>query len=1221
VKYLHGLLLSIILLPLVANTQCITRSANARCDTIIPTITCASGSPICFESVAVIRLSSRILVDTVCVSFGDGTDTTFAPPDTTFNITHYYHFTPDDSCPPWNNGEPGINCDIRANFFKRCPLGYSFNYSQTSVSFRFKPRADLNLQHAEYCTTDSALILDYGCTNSYLNTDYTDYWWDYGDGTADTVWNTDFSYFNSFPHRYIQPGNYVLALFAQNECGIDSDRVTIDTYTMTDVLLSTPSPICTGDTIRAHINGMGSSNFYLTEIQPATGAAQIINESTPDPAIIFSSAGSYHIYFHFGTCTIDTIITIEARVDLQQIHVADICDNFGNNPLVLSSYYTSSNGPVQSNRFWIRNRNGLVFSDFSSAFLGTTVNLPDTGWYVITDTSATICNTVHFRDSFNVIPRVVLSLPANAIVCLQTIYVLPTFPATSITLDGVTVVNDTVHIDTARRFEFVYQPVCGNSDTLIITGQGISIEAYDSFYCAQPGNITLTGSRPNMVFNGPFINPVLGIMHGDSSTVMLNPVYASYTDPGTGCVFRDTAIITIAPPLNVAYILSDTVCIFSTAQFVNYDSLLSCLINWGDGTIDSNTTHSYSSAGTKYVAITFADSVCSEIHGDSIVVVSMPVAFFSIAPDTICYGDTSFVAFSPSQYASTWAYGGLTTSNPPLLIDTSSVNQFLTVPVILSVSSAYCPVVNYTDYVYFNRAVLPVIALNYDSTCSPVAITIINNSALYPAASFQWYKNGALFSNSSALQQIDTLYADQLDSAYTFKLVIFSCNRYDSVSETVVVHQANFAPAIYADTFQSCVFDPFRFSASVIPNCIITYNFGDGSFTQPLPSDSTVAHAYDTAGDYTVSLTMYCSCKIKSDNLLVHVNAGPVISASVPSIGCTDSLITVTSQNTGVPAGAYTTYFGDGIYDLFAANPAHVYASTGTFNGWMTATGTNGCHSDTALFDVLIYKTPSADMPPVDTSACASVLTLFSVDTMMPNSTYEWSIIYNNQVTRVTTYDGTLPLYAEEPGEHFVFLTAYNNNHNSCVAYSDTFRVTVYPSPTASFSVGEPLVFNSAFSFPLHNMSAPAGNTYIWDFGDNTFSNEVNPTPHGYRLPGTYLIKLTARNGQCEDTTSRLLQVKPYLQLYVPNVFTPNNDGVNDFFEVFGNKQDLDYLYVKVYNRLGEKVFDSYDNNFKWDGTYKGLPLQPAVFVYTIETSGVSEDDIRLMKGSITLLR
>jgi gliding motility-associated-like protein len=417
------------------------------------------------------------------------------------------------------------------------------------------------------------------------------------------------------------------------------------------------------------------------------------------------------------------------------------------------------------------------------------------------------------------------------------------------------------------------------------------------------------------------------------------------------------------------------------------------------------------------------------------------------------------------------------------------------------------------------------------------------------------------------------------------------------------------------------VFDTFHFSASVIPNCIVTYDFGDGSFSQPIPSDSIVPHAYDTTGNYTVSLVMYCHCQIKSDNLIVRVNAGPVLSASIPPIGCTDSLITVTSQNTGIAAGSYTTYFGDGTYDLFAANPTHAYASTGTFNGWMTARGINGCRSDTARFDVLVYKTPSANMPPADTSACSAVLTFFSVDTVMTNSTYEWSIVYNNQVTNVTTYDGMLPLFAEEPGEHFVYLTAYNNNHSACVVYSDTFKVTVLESPTAFFTIDAPMLHNSDFVFPLHNMSSPVDNTYFWDFGDNTYSSEINPFPHSYSLPGTYFITLIARNGPCEDTAVNSLQVNPYLQLYVPNVFTPNSDGENDFFEMYGNKEDIDYLHVKIFNRLGEKVFDSYDSNFRWNGVYKGQLQQPAVFVYTIETSGISEDDVRLMKGSITLLR
>ncbi|MES2621216.1 MAG: hypothetical protein V4615_10220, partial [Bacteroidota bacterium] len=766
---------TVAIVPLTVSTQCISRSANARCDTIVPSVTCVSGSPICFESVATIHLSSGILVDTVCVSFGDGQDTTFVPTDTAFDITHYYHFQPEDSCPAWNNGEPGINCDIRANFFKRCILGYSFNYSQTSVSFRFKPRADLNLQHANYCNTDSVEILDFGCTNSYLQTDYTDYWWDYGDGTfTDTIWDGQFSYFTLPPHVYSTPGDYIIGLYAVNECGMDSDHVVVHTGSLLGVQMAIPSPLCTGDTISAHIVGVGSNTFYNTAVVPANPAVRILNRSTADPRLIFNSAGTYRIRFQFGVCTVDTLITVDARVNMTKDTVPDICDNNGNNPLVLSNYYRSSAGAEQTNYFWIRNSNGVVYNDNTSTFLSATINLPDTGWYVITDTSVTVCNTSYYRDSFNIIPRVVLSLPADTTVCLQSVYILPTFAATAITLNGNPVLNDTILIDTAKAYHFVYQPACGNKDTLIITGEGFTIQAFDSFYCAYPGNITLTGSIPNIVFSGPYVSSALGILYGDSSNSMLNTFYAAYTDVATGCIFRDSALITIAPPLNSSYSLTDTVCINSNVQFTYSDSTVRYLINWGDGSIDSSATHSYTSAGTKYVAITFSDTVCSEVFSDSVIVLAEPVAYFTVAPDTICYGDSSFITFTPdSQYVNTWTYAGATTSSPPLIVDTSSQNRFIPVPVLLTVSSAYCPDINYRDTVYFNRAVLPVIALNYDSTCSPLAISIINNSALYPAADFFWYKNNVLFSTTPNLQQIDTLYADRADSAYTFKLVVF----------------------------------------------------------------------------------------------------------------------------------------------------------------------------------------------------------------------------------------------------------------------------------------------------------------------------------------------------------------------------------------------------------------------------------------------------------------
>jgi gliding motility-associated-like protein len=86
-------------------------------------------------------------------------------------------------------------------------------------------------------------------------------------------------------------------------------------------------------------------------------------------------------------------------------------------------------------------------------------------------------------------------------------------------------------------------------------------------------------------------------------------------------------------------------------------------------------------------------------------------------------------------------------------------------------------------------------------------------------------------------------------------------------------------------------------------------------------------------------------------------------------------------------------------------------------------------------------------------------------------------------------------------------------------------------------------------------------------------------------------------------------------------VFTPNGDGNNDFFEVFGKKEAWKQFEVEVFDRWGERVYQSNDMNFKWDGQYKGKDLPPAVFVYQIHLTYLDNYTDKLFKGSVTLVR
>ncbi|MBL0309188.1 MAG: gliding motility-associated C-terminal domain-containing protein [Bacteroidetes bacterium] len=120
-----------------------------------------------------------------------------------------------------------------------------------------------------------------------------------------------------------------------------------------------------------------------------------------------------------------------------------------------------------------------------------------------------------------------------------------------------------------------------------------------------------------------------------------------------------------------------------------------------------------------------------------------------------------------------------------------------------------------------------------------------------------------------------------------------------------------------------------------------------------------------------------------------------------------------------------------------------------------------------------------------------------------------------------------------------------------------------------------------------------------------------------------YSIRAVAHPHQldCEATIKLPVTVTANYDIFIPNVFTPNNDGVNDFFEYFGNKSGVKYLDVEVFNRTGEKVFESNDINFRWDGKFKGVVQNPGVYVYQFKVIFVDGYTEKLYKGSVTILR
>jgi gliding motility-associated-like protein len=163
------------------------------------------------------------------------------------------------------------------------------------------------------------------------------------------------------------------------------------------------------------------------------------------------------------------------------------------------------------------------------------------------------------------------------------------------------------------------------------------------------------------------------------------------------------------------------------------------------------------------------------------------------------------------------------------------------------------------------------------------------------------------------------------------------------------------------------------------------------------------------------------------------------------------------------------------------------------------------------------------------------------------------------------------------------------------------------------------MVSQAEFTFFNNTLN---GTRYVWNFGDGdsleTFSTQE--VTHKYAQPGSYTVTLCAYSSDgCSNCISyeNITVVEDYA-IYIPNVFTPNGDGTNDVFQyhLIGVKK----VFIYVFNRWGEKVFETDNPNEYWDGTYKGKLLNPDMFVYQIKL--VSYDNKQAeFKGSVSILK
>lgn len=416
-----------------------------------------------------------------------------------------------------------------------------------------------------------------------------------------------------------------------------------------------------------------------------------------------------------------------------------------------------------------------------------------------------------------------------------------------------------------------------------------------------------------------------------------------------------------------------------------------------------------------------------------------------------------------------------------------------------------------------------------------------------------------------------------------------------------------------------------------------TYTWNTGATTQSI--------SVSFPGQYAVTVTSPDGC-IASDTMEAFYNPLPFV-----DLGIDDTLCT---------GGTATLDAGPGFSTYAWSNNANTQTTTVNTTGSYTVTVTdaNGCQNSDEI-EVIANTIPQVDLGP-DVTFCDSGSVL--LDAGPQYIQYQWtpamstnqyaivdmpgtySVTVTDRFDCVSSDDVTVniqglvdqdflpPLYEFCEGEEglvdagdqweyydwnsgeedqYLIVTASGSHDiivtdsNGC-RFFDTIQVAEIAVPTLELGPNQDICPNEVIVLdPGSNFDS-----YLWSTNETSPSIEVNAA-------GVYSVEATFQN--CVRMDDILIGDICPGQVFIPNVFSPNGDDINDVFEV--TYVNLDELTVQIYDRWGKFLFESNDKNFRWDGRFNGNPVPEGAYYFVMEYKLAGSEVIEQEKGTITLIR
>ncbi len=610
----------------------------------------------------------------------------------------------------------------------------------------------------------------------------------------------------------------------------------------------------------------------------------------------------------------------------------------------------------------------------------------------------------------------------------------------------------------------------------------------------------------------------------------------------------------------------------------------------------------YSTSGSKIISLTTTNTTtgCASSTSQTININQTPsVSFTSTAPvcalDSVDFTNTGT---SGSEWVYSWDFGSGSspansyTENPTGVVYSNGGDKTVT----LTISNGLC-----SEFVTQTITINETPVADFTSTapqCTGLAVDFTNTGTT-TGVSYSWdFGSGSTPGTSTLQDPAGVVYSTSGSKIITLITTDTVTGCYSASNQTININQT---PSVsFTSTTPVCALDSINFTNTGTsgPEWMYTWDFGDDAIPAVSTTENPTGVAYETGGDKQVTLVIndgLCSNEITNT---ITIYSLPVIDAGLDTTICADRSVQI--GTTYDSTFSYSWFPQSTLDDSYAATPVASPIANIT-NYILTVADSNNCIS---VDSVVVTMLPPLEADAgIDVEICANDEIQIGA-ALVEGQSYSWSPAAGLDST-------SLPNPIASPDSTTTYILTVTGS--GCDAVYDEVTVIVHQLPDANAGEDDTITTGSSAQ-----LIATGGVQYFWTPSYGLDNPGVYHPVASPEETTTYVVEVTDIYGCINTDTMTLTVITP--SFWIPNAFTPDNNGRNDILYVRG--EGINDFEFKIFNRWGEIIFYSKDMNTGWDGTKQvtGEKLPEGAYVYNIK--GVKSDGEPVnVNGIVNLLR